>query len=136
MLIVITLIGVGTWLLVTGWLAVDHGRRLNAGAATTEGKVIDTFTEELSKGGQSSTVTVKYLPGKPPAIIRKIHVNGADYRAARESGKVQVSYLPDVPEVSRITRFATFPYQVLAGLGGVTLLAGLFCLDHLLFKRV
>ena len=109
MLIVIALIGVGTWLLVTGWLAMDHGRRLDEGAATTEGMVIETFTEELSKGGQSSTVTVEFIPGKPPAIIRKIYVDGADYRAARESGKAQVSYLPDDPQVSRITRFATFP---------------------------
>lgn len=136
LLIFITLIGVGSWLLATGWSAVDASRRLDEGAATVEGRVLDAATEELSKGGQSSTVTVEYIPGQAPAIIRKIDVDGTDYRAARASGKVQVSYLPDDPQVCRITRFAILPYQLLAGLGGLILVAGLFCLGHLLVKRV
>jgi Protein of unknown function (DUF3592) len=136
MLITITLIAVGTWLLVTGWAAVDSNRRLDMGAVTVEGRVIDTATEKLSKGGQSSTVTVEYLPGKPPAITRKIDVSGSDYRAALETGKVQVSYLPDDPEVSRVTRFAIFPFQFLAGLGGLILFSGLFCLGYFIVKRV
>lgn len=136
MLVTVTLIGVGAWLLITGWTAVEANRRLDRQAVTVEGRVIDAATEKLSKGGQSSSVTVEYLPGKPPAITRKIDVSGSDYRAALESGTVQVSYLPDDPKVSRITRFAIFPFQFLAGLGGLILLSGLFCLGYFIVKRV
>jgi hypothetical protein len=53
-------------------------------------------------------------------------------KAAQATGKAKVTYLPEDPQVSRVTDFAILPYQILIGLGGVMTLAGLSCLGHVM----
>jgi hypothetical protein len=127
-LIILSLLGVGIGLGGFGWIQVRTDSRLDQRSSVVEGRVIDAATRALSRGGQSSTVVVEYLPVQHDPITRKFDVDGSTYRAALETGKVDVAYLPDDPRVSRVTRFATMPYQVLIGLGGLMVLSGLFCL--------
>ena len=70
-----------------------------------------------------------------PAITKEFDVGSSDYQAAKETGKARVTYLPEDPQVSRVTDFEILPFQILLGLGGLMTLAGLFCLAHLLMTR-
>jgi hypothetical protein len=134
-LVIACLTGVGGSLLAFG---LNHARTqqlLDQGAAVIEGKVIEASTRALAKGGQSSTLVVEYAPMNSKPITRNFDVDGDTYRAALESGRASVTYLPGRPEISRVTRFAIVPFQILAGFGGLVLLAGLFCLGHLIHTR-
>jgi hypothetical protein len=71
---------------------------------------------------------VEYSPTSHKPITRKFAVNRSTYQTALETRKVIVNYWPDDPQISRVDRFETLPYQLLIGLGGMILNAGLFCL--------
>jgi hypothetical protein len=71
---------------------------------------------------------VEYSPTSHKPITRKFAVNRSTYQTALETRKVIVNYWPDDPQISRVDRFETLPYQLLIGLGGMILIAGLFCL--------
>jgi hypothetical protein len=130
MLVIVILTGAGGSLLAFGLHRARTWRLLDRNAAVAEGIVIDASTRSLAKGGQSSTLVVEYAPQNHKPITRNFDVDGDTYRASMESGKASVTYLPDQPEISRVTRFAILPIQILAGLGGLMLLAGLICLGH------
>ena len=129
------LLGVGIWLLCLGWNHVQTDQRLEKSTATVEGRVISSSTKRGSRGGQYSALVVEYKPVDSPAIRKEFDVGSSDYHAAKETGKARVTYLPEDPQVSRVTDFEILPFQILLGLGGLMTLAGLFCLAHLLMKR-
>jgi hypothetical protein len=135
LLIISVLAGVGIWLMAFGWNEVDVNQRLDQSTATIEGRVIDANTRELSKGGQSSTLVVEYAPGNQAAITKTFDVDGATYRKGLASGRAMVSYLPEDPRVSRVTRFAVMPYKILIGLGAVMMFSGAICLWFLMRRR-
>jgi hypothetical protein len=126
------LIGVGIWLLNFGWTQVQTAQKLEQSSAVVEGRVISSSTKRGSRGGQYSALVVEYKPADYPAIRKEFDVGSSDYQAAKETGKARVTYLPEDPQVSRVTDFAILPYQILIGLGGVMTLAGLFCLGHVM----
>lgn len=130
LLVTCFLLGSSLWLLSFGWGHVQTARRLEQNSTKTEGRVVSSATRPLSKGGQSYSVVVEYLPASHPAITKEFDVDSTDYKAAQDTGKATVTYVPEEPQVSRVTKFAVLPFQVLIGLGGVMLLAGLFCLSH------
>jgi Protein of unknown function (DUF3592) len=134
-LIISFLLGVGIWLLCFGWNYVQEDQRLEQSSAVVEGRVISSSTRRLSKGGQSSTLVVEYVTPNHPAITKKFDVDSDDYQAAKETGKARVTYLPENPQVSRVTDFAILPFQILIGLGGLMTLGGLYCLVHALMTR-
>lgn len=134
-LVITFLLGMGSWVLSVGWRCVQEDQRLAQSSAETEGRVISGASRALSKGGQSLTVLVEYVPAGHAAITREFDVDSGDFRSAKATGKVTVTYVPDEPQISRVTKFAVLPYQFLIGLGGGMLLAGLFCLWHWLKNR-
>ena len=129
------LIGVGIWLLFFGWTQVQTAQKLEQSSAVVEGRVLSSSTKRGSRGGQYYALVVEYKAADYPAIRKEFDVGGSDYQAAKETGKARVTYLPEDPQVSRVTDFEILPFQILLGLGGVMTLAGLFCLAHLLMKR-
>lgn len=134
-LIISCLLGVGIWLLRIGWNDVQTDQRLERSSAVIEGRVISSTSRPLSKGGQSLTLVVEYLPKNHAAITKEFDVDSGDYRSAQATGKAKVTYLPEDPQVSRVTHFAALPFQILIGLGGLMTLAGLFCFVHALKTR-
>jgi hypothetical protein len=135
LLIISTLTGLGVWLLGYGWSQVEINQRLDQGSISIEGIVLDASTRELSKDGQSSTLTVEYAPEGGPLVTRTFDADRTTYQSALATGKAMVSYLPDEPEVSRVSRFAELPYQILIGLGAVMLLSGGICLWMFMIGR-
>ena len=129
-LIITFLLGMGAWVLSVGWRCVQEDQQLAQSSAETEGRVISSASRALSKGGQSLTVVVEYVPKGHAAITKEFDVDSSDFRAAKSAGKVTVTYVPEEPQISRVTRFSVLPYHFLIGLGGLMLLAGLFCLWH------
>jgi Protein of unknown function (DUF3592) len=129
-LIIVFLLGVGLWLLGVGWVQVQTAQRLDQSSAVVEGRVISSESRPLSKGGQSMTLVVEFAPANHAAITKTFHVDSDDFKAAEATGKAKVTYLPDDPQVSRVTEFALFPSQFLVGFGGVVSLAGMVCLVH------
>lgn len=134
-LISIFLLGAGIWLLSFGWTQVQTDQRLEKSSATVEGHVISSSTTRGSRGGQYSALVVEYQPAGSPAIRKEFDVGSSDYQAAKETGKARVTYLPEDPQVSRVTQFEVMPFWVLIVLGGVMIFAGLFCVAHLLMSR-
>jgi hypothetical protein len=132
LLIATALIGTGFWLASFGWTRVRTDQQLDQDRAVIGGRVVEGATQTLSKGGQYSTLVVEYVPAQRDPITREFEVDRSTYRSALESGTVNVTYLPGDPQVARIVRFATMPYQILIGFGGVVLLSGLWCLGHFL----
>lgn len=65
MLITVTLIAVGTWLLISGWSAVDANRRLDQHAVTVEGRVI--FSSLGSRSG--GTLLASFSPLGPAEVF-------------------------------------------------------------------
>lgn len=128
LLITASLIGAGLWLMISGWTAVRTNQRLDQSSAVTSGRVVDAATRALSKGGQSSTLTVEYTPAGHAPVTREFDVDGRAYRSGVETGSVQVTYLPADPRVARVVRFDPLPYWFLVGFGAIVLIAGLFCL--------
>ena len=129
------LLGVGLWLTSFGWSYVKSDQRLNQSSAVVEGRVVSSSTYKLSRGGQSSTLVVKYTPPNHPPITKAFDVSSGDYQTAQDTGKAKVTYSPEDPQVSRVTQFEILPFQVLIGLGGLMTLAGLFCLLHAVRDR-
>ena len=129
------LLGVGIWLLCFGWNYMQTDQRLEKSSAVIEGRVISSSTKRGSRGGQYSALVVEYKPADSPAIRKEFDVGSSDYQAAQETGKARVTYLPEDPQVSRVTHFAALPFQILIGLGGLMTLAGLFCFVHALKTR-
>jgi len=41
---------------------------------------------------------------------------------------VKVTYVPEEPQISRVTKWAPFPFQLIMGLGGLMLLGGIVVL--------
>ena len=128
LLVIGFLTGGGGGLLLWGWKEVRTQQTLDHGAAVVDGRVIDHATRKLSKGGQSWSLVVEYVPEGGEAITAAFDVDGATYRSALESGNASVTYSPQDPEVARVTRFAILPFQMVAGLGGVMLFAGACCI--------
>jgi Protein of unknown function (DUF3592) len=122
------LIGVGAWLLGFSWLYVQKHERLEKSSVVVDGRMISSAKHPLSRGGQTYTLVVEYKPAEHPAITKEFDVDGTDYKEALDTGKTKVSYLPEDPHVSLVTHFAILPFQILIGLGGIILFAGLFCL--------
>jgi hypothetical protein len=129
------LLGVGIWLLSFGWGHVQTDQRLEKSSATVEGLVISSSTRRGSRGGQYSALVVEYKPADSPAIRKEFDVGSSDYQAAKETGKARVTYLPEDPQVSRVTHFEVMPFWVLIVLGGLMILAGLFCLVLVLMTK-
>ena len=129
------LLGVGIGLLSFGWMHVQADQKLEKSSATVEGRVISSSTKRGSRGGQYSALVVDYKPGDSPAIRKEFDVSSSDYQAAQETGKARVTYLPEDPQISRVTHFEVMPFWVLLVLGGLMTLAGLFCVTHLLMSR-
>lgn len=131
-LITATLIGIGIWLLGFGWTRVRADRLLDQRSATTEGRVTDGWISTGSRGGKWSTLVVEYVPPLHAPITRNFDVNATTYETGLATRKVTVTYLPEDPRISRVTRFETLPFQLLIGLGAAILLSGFFCLWHFL----
>lgn len=129
------LLGVGIWLLCLGWNHVQTDQRLEKSSATVEGRVISSSTKRGSRGGQYSALVVEYNPANHPAITKEFDVDSDDYKSAQATGKAKVTYLPEEPQISRVTHFTALPFQILMGLGGLMTLAGLFCFVHALKTR-
>jgi hypothetical protein len=129
-LIIATLIGMGIGLLGFGWNRVRTDRLLDQSSAATEGRVVDSWVHKGSRGGEWPTLVVEYSPAAHEPITRNLAVDRSTYQTALETRKVVVNYWPKDPRISRVTRFETLPFQLLIGLGGIILLAGLFCLQR------
>ena len=134
-LIITFLLGVGIWLLSFGWTHVQTDQRLEKSSAEVDGRVISSSSHRLSKGGHSFTLVVEYTPQNHGPITKGFDVDGSDYTAAQETGKARVTYQPEDPQVSRVTKFAVLPFQILIGLGGIMILSGFFCLVHALMTK-
>jgi len=129
-LIIVTLIGMGIGLIIFGWNRVRTDRLLDQDSDTTEGKVIDSWVHTGSRGGEWPTIVVEYSPAGSQPITRNFDVNQSTYQTALDTRKVTVHFWPDDPKISRVVRFETLPFQILIGLGGFILFAGLVCLLH------
>ena len=134
LLIIVFLIGMGIWLMYSGWTRVWTDQRLDQSSAVTSGRVVEAATRALSKGGQSSTLVVEYAPAEHAPITREFDVDGSAYRSGVERGTVQVTYLPADPQVARVVRFDPMPSWILIGFGGIVLLAGFSCLGLFWWK--
>ena len=76
------------------------------------------------------------MKGNPEGpLTRNLSVDQSTYRTALETRKVTVHYLPKDPRISRVTRFATLPFQLLIGLGAAILFTGILYLFHFMRKR-
>lgn len=131
-LITAALLGMGIGLMGFGWNMVRTDGLLDQKSAATEGRVIDSSVYKGSRGGEWPSLVVEYSPTAHEPITRKFDVNRSTYQTALETRKVIVHYWPDDPRISRVNRFETLPYQLLIGLGGMILSAGLFCLIRFL----
>lgn len=129
-LITTTLLGMGIGLMIFGWSRVRADRLLDQSSIATEGRVVDSRVYKGSRGGEWPTLVVEYSPEAHGPITRDFDVDKSTYQTALETGKVMVSYWPGDPKIGRVTRFETLPFQLLIGLGGIILLAGLICLHH------
>lgn len=81
------------------------------------------------------TIEVEYVPRGHPPITKVFDVDSGDYKSAVATGKATVTYLPEDPRISRVTKFAMLPFQLIIGLGCIMLLAGFSCLAHALWTR-
>lgn len=134
-LVIATLIGMGVGLLGFGWNRVRTDRLLDQSSAATEGRVIDSWVHTGSRGGEWPTLVVEYSPAAHEPVTRNFDVNQTTYQTALETRKVTVHYFPEHPRISRVTRFETLPFQLLTGLGGAILFAGLFGFVHYMKER-
>ena len=134
-LIITTLIGMGVGLTAFGWNRVRTDRLLDRSSAATEGRVVDSWVYTGSRGGEWPTLVVEYAPPAHEPLTRNFSVDSSTYRTALETRKVTVHHLPGDPRISRVTRFETLPFQLLIGLGGAILFAGVLCLHHFMKKR-
>lgn len=128
LLITVTLLGMGFGLMGFGWNMVRTDGLLDQKSTATEGRVIDSSVYTGSRGGEWPSLVVEYSPTAHEPITRKFEVDRSTYQTALETKRVVVNYWPDDPRISRVNRFETLPYQLLIGLGGMILFAGLFCL--------
>lgn len=129
----VLLIGVG--LGVFGWRSARTDVRLDRQNAVIEGKVIKGFTTTGMRGGIWSHLVVEYQPANHPSITREFDVDGATYKASLDTRKASVTYLPEDPRISRVTRFAPLPYQIVMWLGVCMALAGIIGLASFIKSR-
>jgi hypothetical protein len=108
-----------------GWSRAKTDVQLDQRNAVIEGKVVDGFISTGMRGGKWSHLVVEYQPASHPPIRRKFDVNGTTYNSGMETRKATVTYFPEDPQISRVTRFAPLPYQILTWLGGAMALGGL-----------
>jgi hypothetical protein len=123
----------GIYLMTFGWTRLKDDRQLDKRSAVIEGRVIDGYVSKGMRGGQWSHLVVEYQPVNHAPIKRKFDVDGETYRAALDTRKATVTYLPEDPRVSRMTRFAPLPYQILIWFGGFIIVGGLICIRY--YKR-
>lgn len=134
-LVIITLIGMGAGLTAYSWNRVRTDRLLDRSSAATEGRVVDSWVYTGSRGGKWPTLVVEYAPPAHEPLTRDFSVDSSTYRSALETGKVTVHHLPEDPRISRVTRFETLPFQILIGVGGAILFAGILGLLHFVKQR-
>lgn len=120
-----TVMVLGIGLAAFGWTRVRTDLRLDQRNAVIEGKVIDGFISTGMRGGQWSHLVVEYHPANHAPIRRKFDVDSQTYRSGLETRTSTVTYLPEDPQVSRVTRFSPLPYQILVWVGGIMALVGL-----------
>lgn len=129
-LITTTLLGMGIGLMIFGWSRVRTDRLLDQSSAATEGRVVDSWVYTGSRGGEWPTIVVEYSPPAHEPITRNFNVDKSTYKTALETHKAMVNYWPEDPRISRVIRYETLPYQLVIGLGGIVLFAGLICFMH------
>jgi hypothetical protein len=125
----------GFGLMTFGWDRTKTNLQLDQRNASIEGKVIDGYITTGMRQGQWSHLVVEYQPVNHALIKREFDVDSRTYKEALETGKVTVTYLPDDPQVGRVTRFDPLPFQLLIGIGGLILLCGLICLASFIAAR-
>jgi hypothetical protein len=130
-----TVMVLGIGLAVFGWSRVRTDVRLDQRNAVIEGKVIDGFISTGMKSGQWSHLVVEYHPANHAPVRRTFDVDSQTYKSGLETRTSIVTYLPEDPQVSRVTRFSPLPYQILVWVGGLMALVGLIGLIGLLRTR-
>lgn len=135
LLCISTVIIIGTGLMVFGWSRARSDLLLDLRNAVTEGRVIDGSVSTGMRGGQWSHLVVEYCPANHAPITRKFDVDAATYRTSLDTRKATVTYLPEDPEVSRVTRFAPLPFQILTWVGGLFALTGVISLLFFMKSR-
>jgi hypothetical protein len=126
---------VGIYLMASGWTRLKTDHQLDQRSAVIEGRVIDGYVSKGMRGGQWSHLVVEYHPPDHAPITRKFDVDGATYRAALDTRKATVTYLPEDPKVSRMTEFAPLPFKILVWLGGIMIVCGLISIWHFMKNR-
>jgi hypothetical protein len=126
---------VGIYLMASGWTRLKTDRQLDHRSAVIEGRVLDGYVSKGMRGGQWSHLVVEYQPANHAPITRKFDVDGETYKAALDTRKATVTYLPEDPQVSRMTKFAPLPFLVLAWLGGIMIVGGLISIWHFMKNR-
>lgn len=127
-LIATFLLGGGAVLVTVSWNHLLTHHRIDEKSEQTDGRVLDSSSSPLSKGGQTFTLCVEYQPRGHSAITKTFEVTSEEYKAATATGKTRVAYWPDDPQISRVSKFAILPFKVLTGLGAVMLVSGVMCL--------
>lgn len=120
-----TVMVLGIGLAAFGWTRARTDVRLDQRNAVIQGKVIDGFISTGMRGGQWSHLVVEYHPANHAPVRRKFDVDRQTYQSGLETRTSTVTYLPEDPQVSRVTRFSTLPYQILFWVGGIMALVGL-----------
>jgi len=133
LLCISAVIMIGTGLMVFGWSRARADVLLDRRNAVIEGRVIDGLVSTGMRGGQWSHLVVEYRPANHSPITRKFDVDAATYRTSLDTRKATVTYLPEDPHVSRVTRFAPLPFQILIWVGGLFAITGFISL--LLFLK-
>jgi hypothetical protein len=121
---------------VFGWVCVKDDLQLDQNSKGIEGRVIRGYSHPLTaRGGEPLRLIVEFQPLEQLSITLESDASGTIVKAELTTGKVEVTYSPEEPELSRITRFASFPYQFLIELGGLMILGNLLCLRRFLKIR-
>jgi hypothetical protein len=125
----------GIYMMASGWTRLKTDLQLDQRSAVIEGRVIEGYISKGMRGGQWSHLVVEYQPENHAPITRKFDVDGATYKAALDTRKATITYLPEDPQVSRMTRFAPLPFKILIWLGGIMIAGGLICIWHFMKNR-
>jgi len=123
-----TVLILGIGLMAFGWSRARTDVRLDQRNAIIEGKVMDGSISTGMRGGQWSQLEVEYQPANHSPVRRRFDVDSRTYKAGLDNRKVTVTYLPEDPQISRVTRFSPLPYQILIWVGGIMGLGGLIAL--------
>ncbi|NBX67050.1 MAG: hypothetical protein EBQ96_08655 [Proteobacteria bacterium] len=134
-LCIAALLAIGFFLMWFGWKNERTDLLLDQRNAVIEGKVIDEFKTSSTKAGTWSHLVVEYQPPNHAPITKEFYVDGAAYSVAIETRKATVTYLPEDPTISRVTKFDQVPYQILKWFGVVISLGNLILLVKFLKSR-